>query len=145
MNLTRFTDYSLRVLIFVGVHRDRLVSIQEVSDAYRISRNHIVKVVHQLGRLGFLDNVRGRKGGIRLAREPQDIRVGDVVRATEPGFVLLECFDPRQNRCAITPACRLMDTLATGLERFMQTLDDVTLQDLLKPKTALKHLLAPRR
>lgn len=141
MNLTRYTDFALRTLILVGMHRDRLTSIQEVSDAYGISRNHLIKVVHHLGRHGFLETVRGRGGGLRLGREPADIRIGDVVRVTEPGFELLECFDAARDRCPITPACRLKGILAEALEAFLEVIDRHTLADLLGNKRALGALL----
>lgn len=149
MNLTRFTDYSLRTLIYVGMHPDRNSSIEEVSDAFRISRNHLLKVVHTLGRLGFLTTLRGRSGGLRLGMPAEDIRLGDVVRATEPGFELLECFEPTRDQCVITSQCRLKGVLHRALRSFLHELDQHTLKDLLANRSDLARALtagrAPKR
>jgi Rrf2 family nitric oxide-sensitive transcriptional repressor len=145
MNLTRFTDYSLRTLLYVGMHPDRNSSIDEVSDAFQISRNHLLKVVHTLGRLGFLTTMRGRSGGLRLGRPPGEIRLGEVVRATEPGFELLECFDSARDRCVITTQCRLKGVLRVALQSFLKELDRHTLEDLLGNRSELAALFAPRK
>lgn len=141
MNLTRFTDYSLRTLIYVGMFPDRLCSIDEVSRSFRVSRNHLLKVVSMLGRLGYLATQRGRTGGLRLGRAPQEIRIGEVVRATEPGFDLLECFDAQRDRCAITSQCRLKGVLHVALKSFLAELDRHTLADLLANRNDLVALL----
>lgn len=141
MNLTRFTDYSLRTLIYVGMFPDRLCSIDEVSRSFHVSRNHLLKVVSALGRLGYLATQRGRSGGLRLGRPPQEIRIGDVVRATEPGFDLLECFDAKRDHCAITSQCRLKGVLHVALKSFLAELDRHTLADLLENRNALVALL----
>ena len=137
MNLTRYSDYSLRVLLYVGLKEGELCSIQEISEAYRISRNHLVKVVHQLGKAGFLKTQRGRAGGISLGRPVEEIRVGDVVRATEPGFDLLECFNPETDQCAITPVCGLKGVFGQATKAFLDVLDRYTLADMLRNKRAL--------
>jgi Rrf2 family transcriptional regulator, nitric oxide-sensitive transcriptional repressor len=143
MQLTTYSDYSLRVLIYLAVHRTKLSTIEEIAGAYSISRTHLMKVVHQLGRAGYLETVRGRGGGLRLAREPEQIRVGDVVRHTEEKKVLVECFDPKESHCRIEPACGLRLALKEALDSFFRTLDGYTLADLVAPRRKrLERLLA---
>jgi Rrf2 family transcriptional regulator, nitric oxide-sensitive transcriptional repressor len=132
MQLTAYSDFSLRVLIYTAVHPGRYVSTQEISRAYGISLNHLIKVVHQLGKLGFLEIKRGRRGGIRLQGSPDQIRIGDVVRKTEPGFVIAECFEASTNRCPITPVCGLKQLLHDALKAFLEVLDQATLQSVLQ-------------
>lgn len=141
MKLTFYTDYALRVLIYLGVRDQGLATITEIADRYDISRNHIVKVVHELGRLGYIETVRGKNGGIRLDRDPATINVGELVRRTENGFELVECFRP-DNGCCLTPACVLRDALDDALQAFIATLDGYTLADLLAPRQRLQRLLA---
>jgi Rrf2 family nitric oxide-sensitive transcriptional repressor len=147
MRLTLHTDYALRTLIFVGLRSGRLASIAEIAAAFRISENHLTKVVHGLGRASFLDTVRGRGGGLRLARPPEAIRVGDVVRATEEDMALVACFTgadglPSGGPCLIAGHCRLQSALAEALAAFMAVLDGVTLAELLAPRQeALRALL----
>jgi Rrf2 family nitric oxide-sensitive transcriptional repressor len=134
MRLTSFTDFALRLLMYAAAHEDRLITIEEVSDAYDISRAHLMKVTNSLTRAGYLKAVRGRSGGLMLARPPAKIRLGDVVRATEPDFALVECFGTG-NQCIITRRCRLRGILREGLNAFNTVLDSYTLADLmLKPK-----------
>lgn len=127
MQLTRYTDYSLRVLLYLAVHADRLVTISEISDAYGISRNHLVKVVHELGGLGFVRTQRGKSGGIELARPAAEINVGDVVRHTEKTLTVVNCNTPL---CPIRPACELRDLLFDARDAFLAVLDQHTLRDL---------------
>ncbi len=141
MQLTTFTDYSFRVLIFLGIHRAELVSIAQISEAYGISKNHLMKVVHHLGQVGLIDTVRGRGGGIRLAHAPEQIGLGDVVRKTEPHLDIVECFDPERTECAIVPACALTRVLAHARDAFLAVLDDYTLADLIRPKRQLRQLI----
>lgn len=129
MRLTRFTDYSLRTLLYLGTLEPRLGSIAGVAGAYGISENHVVKVVHHLGRLGLVRTTRGRGGGLRLGRPATEIRIGDVVRATEEDLALVPCFAGAA--CAITPACRLKGVLGEALSAFLDVLDRHTLADLL--------------
>lgn len=136
MQLTRYSDLSLRVLIYLAVRREGLATIDELASAYGISRAHLTKVVHQLGRGGFLETVRGRGGGFRLAREPEDIRVGEVIRYSEDKLDLVECFDPVRNRCCIAPACGLRGVLEEALGAFLETLDRYTLADLVARRRA---------
>lgn len=134
MRLTSFSDFALRVLMYAAVHEDRLITIEEVSEVYDISRAHLMKVTNTLTRAGFLKAVRGRSGGLTLAKPPRKIGVGDVIRATEPDFALVECFGAG-NQCVITRGCRLRGILQEGLAAFNTVLDKYTLADLmLRPK-----------
>ncbi len=141
MRLTVFSDYSLRVLLYLGVHREGLATIGEIADVYGISKNHLMKVVHALGKRGYLETVRGKGGGIRLRLAPEAINVGAVVRITEADTALVECFDRSQNRCPIVSACLLRGVLADALEAFFSTLDRTTLADLLKTEQRLVPLM----
>ena len=136
MRLTRYTDYALRVLTYLGAQPDRVCSIAEIARAYGVSQNHLMKVAHDLGKAGYIEGVRGRTGGIRLARPPEKINVGAVVRRMEDGFVLVDC-----DTCAIAPACDLTRVLDEALAAFMTVLDRYTLADLLKRQTKLLRLL----
>ncbi len=129
MQLTLFSDYSLRVLLYLAAHRERLVPVSQISAAYGISQNHLVKVVQRLLEQGLVESVRGRRGGLRLARDPRDINVADVVRATEPHSNLVECFDLRNNACPIEPACGLKLALARAQQAFFAELARHTLAD----------------
>jgi Rrf2 family transcriptional regulator, nitric oxide-sensitive transcriptional repressor len=134
MRLTSFTDFALRLLMFAAAHEDRLITIEEASEVYNISRAHLMKVTNTLTRAGFLKSVRGRSGGLMLAKPPSKICLGDVVRATEPDFALVECFGT-DNQCIITRPCRLRRILHEGLDAFNAVLDKYTLLDLmLRPK-----------
>jgi Rrf2 family transcriptional regulator, nitric oxide-sensitive transcriptional repressor len=136
MRLTVHTDYALRTLVYLGLHGERLGSIRAIAQAYDISENHLTKVVHRLGRGGFIATVRGRGGGIRLARPPAAIRIGDVVRRTEEDMALVECLGPA-NACRITPNCRLRGAVDEALRAFLAVLDGYTLADLLDAPEAL--------
>lgn len=141
MKITTQTDYALRVLIHVGLHDGEIVRIQDVARGFGISHNHLMKVVRRLGALGYLQTLQGRGGGVRLARAPGSITVGEIVREFESGSPLVECFDTRAPRCRIREACALKGALATALEAFLESLDAVTLDDLLKPRVELRQLL----
>ncbi len=130
MRLTSFSDYALRVLMFAATHDDRLITVEEAAEVYGISRTHLMKVVNQLTRAGYLKAVRGRSGGLTLALRPNKIRLGDVVRATEPDFALVECFGT-DNHCLVTPRCRLRGVLNEALSAFLRTLDKHTLADIM--------------
>jgi Rrf2 family transcriptional regulator, nitric oxide-sensitive transcriptional repressor len=138
MRLTDYTDYSLRTLMYLGLNRDRLVTIQDIADVYGISKNHLMKVVHRLGLLGLVETVRGRSGGLRLGREPDKINLGEVVRKTEPDFAMVECFDKERNDCILTPACELQGVLRQAIAAYLKVLDGVTLADLLKNDARLR-------
>lgn len=132
MRLTAYTDYALRTLMYLATNRDRLVTIAEIADVHGISKNHLMKVVHQLGVSGMVETVRGRKGGLRLNHEPAEINIGDVVRNTETDFHMAECFDPSGNTCLYSPACALKDVLCSATAAYLGILDGVTLQSLIK-------------
>jgi Rrf2 family transcriptional regulator, nitric oxide-sensitive transcriptional repressor len=142
MRLTRYTDYALRVLIYVGLKGDGLATIPEIARHYGISRNHLMKVVHELGRQGYVRTVRGRAGGLELARPAAAIGLGEVVRATEDDLVLVECFQPGNTACRIMPACHLRGVLQEALAAFLAVLDRHTLADLLEEPAPLRRLLA---
>jgi Rrf2 family transcriptional regulator, nitric oxide-sensitive transcriptional repressor len=129
MRLTTFTDYALRMLMMAHEAGDRLMTIEQVALRHRVSRAHLMKVANQLTRAGFLTAVRGRGGGLKLARGAQSIRIGDVVRATEPDFALVECFSTG-NECVLTAACRLPRALRKATTAFLSTLDEYTLADI---------------
>ncbi|MCE4224531.1 Rrf2 family transcriptional regulator [Methylobacterium sp. C25] len=129
MRLTRYTDYALRTLIYLGLNEPRLSSIADVAQAYGISESHLTKVVHQLGKLGLVHTMRGRGGGLRLGKQPEDIVIGAVVRQTEDDLALVECF--ASGACAITAPCRLRKALGEALAAFLDVLDGYTLADLL--------------
>lgn len=137
MRLTRYTDYAMRVLLYLGARPDALCSIAEVSRAYGISQNHLMKVVNDLAREGYVASVRGRFGGIRLGRPAGEINVGVVVRHTEDGFELVDC-----GGCVIAPACGLTGALDEALAAFMRVLDGYTLEDLLARRADLGRLFA---
>ncbi len=132
MQLTLYTDYSLRVLLYLGKKDGGPATIGEIAEYFGISRNHLVKVAHHLGTLGYLHTARGKGGGIRLAKAPEDITIGEVVRATEPNFHLVECFDPEASTCTVLQDCRLKGLLGKAQRRFFEVLDGCTLADLLK-------------
>ncbi|MEP0708775.1 MAG: Rrf2 family transcriptional regulator [Parvibaculum sp.] len=142
MRLTLHTDYALRLLMHLAVTPGRLVTITEVAEAFAISRNHLVKVAHELGKAGFVETMRGRGGGLRLARPPEKIVIGDVVRAMEEDFRIVECFDREANTCCIAPACRLKRLLRDALDAWASVLDEATLADLAAKPAPLRRLLA---
>jgi Rrf2 family nitric oxide-sensitive transcriptional repressor len=131
MRLTSFTDYSLRTLLYLAANRDRLVTIQDIADLHVISKNHLMKVVYQLGLSGLVETVRGRNGGLRLAKEPKDINIGALVRMTETDFFMAECFDRSNDTCPLTPNCQLKHTLNNATKAFLAVLDQQTLEDML--------------
>lgn len=141
MRLTSFTDYSLRVLMHLAVHGEGRTTIAEIGRAFGVSEHHLVKVVHFLGKAGFLDNLRGRGGGLRLARPPGAINLGAVVRETEPKPMPAECFDRATNSCPIAPVCRLGGVLAEAVHAFYALLDRYTLEDVVNNRQALAKIL----
>lgn len=144
MRLTRYTDYCLRVLIYLGLKEGRLATIQEVSEHYGISRNHLMKVVFELNRNGYIETQRGKNGGMRLGRRPGEIHLGEVVRRCEPDLDLVECFSDGDT-CRIAAACRLKAVLGSALGAFLKELDHYSLADLLQPESQLVELLDMRR
>lgn len=140
MHLTSFSDYTLRVLLYLAVHRDRPVSVREVSQAYGVSSHHLVKVVQRLVEHELVETTRGRMGGLRLTASPADINVGAVVRLTEPHMDLVECFDRRSNTCPIDRACGLKRVLEDARRAFLDTLNAHTLADFLPRGPSLIRL-----
>ncbi|MCX2783180.1 Rrf2 family transcriptional regulator [Microbulbifer thermotolerans] len=139
MHITRYTDYSLRVLMYVALKGEELATIREIAESYEISKNHLMKVVQSLNSKGYLIAIRGKNGGVRLAGRPEDINVGHLVRDTEQDLALVECFNNGKG-CVITPACELKRIFAEALEAFFQVLDQYTLADLL-PKGKAQHMV----
>ncbi len=131
MRLTTYTDYALRTLMYLAAHRDRLVTIQDIATAHNIAKNHLTKVVHQLGQMGVVESLRGRNGGLRLGCEPAQINIGAVVRRTEPDFYMAECFDPLKNHCILSSECILKDTLYRATAAYLAVLDGATLENLM--------------
>jgi Rrf2 family nitric oxide-sensitive transcriptional repressor len=140
MRLTDYTDYSLRVLMFCAANPDRSVTIAELADHHVVSKNHLMKVVNDLARHGYLHTTRGRGGGLRLLQNPADINLGDVVRHTETDFRMVECFDPETNTCSLNEHCQLKQVLGLALKSYMAELDKVTLADVTRvgPPSTLK-------
>ena len=136
MRLTRYTEYSLRALLYLGLHQDRLCSIAEIAASYRISESHLKKVVHALGKHGFIETLRGRRSGLRLARAPEAISLGEVIRLTEGGLQSPNCAE-----CPLVPACILSGVLARALQAFLRVFDECTVADLLVPGDSLRMLI----
>ncbi|ODG90347.1 MULTISPECIES: RrF2 family transcriptional regulator [Bacillaceae] len=138
MRLTTYSDYSLRVLIFLSSEpREKLVNIKDIAEAYDISKNHLMKIIYNLGKMGYIETVRGRNGGIRLAKLPTEINIGEIIRKTEEDFNIVECFE-HGNTCVITPVCSLKHIFNNALEQFLQVLDQYTLDDIVKNNAMLK-------
>lgn len=142
MRLTVYTDYALRVLMYVALHPDRRPTIAEVAGAYGISKNHVMKVVYELGVAGYVGTVRGQNGGVRLARPPEEINLGELVRRTESDMALVPCFDQgAANPCVITPACKLRRALHRARSAFLAVLDEYSLAELTENREMLAELL----
>ncbi len=140
MQITQYTDYALRVLIYLGACPERRVTIKEVAETFDISRSHVMKIVNQLVTLGFVEGTRGKGGGLRLNRAPAAIGVGEVVRLMEPGFDLVDCFRA-ESSCLLSAGCRLKGALNTALQAFLAALDEVTLADLIVNQPRLRTML----
>jgi Rrf2 family nitric oxide-sensitive transcriptional repressor len=139
MQLTRYTDYSLRVLIFASLKdKDQRITISDIAEHFQISRNHLLKVVHHLSKLGLLHTTRGKGGGIELGRPIEQINIGEVVRQMESNLDIIDCNEPP---CPIQPACRLKGILQEASQAFLNVLDQYTLADLLQSPEQLKPLL----
>ncbi len=144
MRLSQHSDYAIRVLIYLGINGEELCTIREIAERYGISNHHLVKVVHSLSKAGYVHTVRGKGGGIRLGRDPEEISIGPLVRTMEFDFQIVECFNLRTCGCCIAPVCRLRSIFRDALEAFLGTLDGYTLADLLQPRGDLRRLLTPR-
>jgi Rrf2 family transcriptional regulator, nitric oxide-sensitive transcriptional repressor len=142
LRLTVYTDYALRLLMYLAVKGDALATIAEVAESYSISKNHLMKVAHQLGVAGYVETVRGRAGGLRLAKPTEQIGLGEVVRRTEPDMALVPCFKPIDAPCAIRSCCVLRIALDKARLAFVEVLDGYTLSDLVRPRAPLRALLA---
>jgi Rrf2 family nitric oxide-sensitive transcriptional repressor len=139
MHFTTYTDYALRVLIYLGLFTDRFVTTQEMGRAYEISHNHLIKIVNSMGQKGLLDVRRGRGGGFRLNHLPSEIRLGAVIQMTEPDMDLLECFKSSDN-CTIAPLCQLRERLRSARNSFVDVLNETSIQDLLGSESQQDHL-----
>jgi Rrf2 family nitric oxide-sensitive transcriptional repressor len=144
MRLDKQTDFALRVLMFVATNRDRLSTIAEIADRFDISQAHLMKVVHLLGKAGFVETVRGRSGGMRLAGDGTTIRVGDVVRRMESDLAPVECLRASGGSCLITPCCRLRGVLSRAVAGYLAVLDGVTIAELVEDNDELAFLLGKR-
>jgi Rrf2 family nitric oxide-sensitive transcriptional repressor len=144
MRLTTFSDYTIRTLVYLGLKHGQLATISEIAEAYEISGNHLMKVVHQLGQQGYVETVRGKGGGLRLVRDPASINIGQLVRMTEGSASLLDCLDGPSS-CNIQPACQLIAILREAQDAMFKVLDSYTLADILQPEAPLaKILIQPR-
>ncbi|MCW7537897.1 Rrf2 family transcriptional regulator [Aquabacterium sp. A7-Y] len=143
MKLSTFTDYSLRVLLYLATRPQRRATIAEIGAAFAISEHHLTKVVHFLAKQGWLASVRGRGGGLTLGRPASDIVVGHVVRDTEGPIRPAECFDETRNHCCLAPVCQLRDVMGEAVAAFHAVLDRYTLQDLVGDRAALSQVLFP--
>lgn len=152
MRLSEYTDYTLRVLMHCAAHPGEMVTIGALAETYQVSKNHLMKIVNDLAHQGLIATTRGRGGGLRLLRDPARIRIGDVVRACETDFRLVECFDSSTNACTLTPQCRLKRVFDDALQAWFAALDGATLADIAKPArarpaaaaSAAKPMLPPR-
>jgi Rrf2 family nitric oxide-sensitive transcriptional repressor len=142
MQLTLHTDYALRVLIYLTLQPEKIVTIDEITDFYEISRNHLVKVVHNLSNKGFISTSRGKHGGMQLSRSPEEISIGDVVRQIEANFDIVECFNPDSKKCRVVPICNLKSVLQQANENFLSFLDQYSLAEAIKPNSQLKRMFS---
>ncbi len=142
MRLTYYSDYSLRVLIYLSTEsNEKLVNIKDIAEAYDISKNHLMKIIYNLGKMGYIETIRGRNGGIRLAKLPSDINIGELIRKTEEDFHIVECFE-HNNNCVITPVCSLKHIFNKALGQFLQVLDQYTIEDVVQNNFMLKEYFA---
>ncbi|MCP4070218.1 MAG: Rrf2 family transcriptional regulator [Hyphomicrobiales bacterium] len=140
MRLTNFTDYALRILLYMAAHNDRLTTIAEIQQAFDVSKGHLMKIVHLLATEGYLHTVRGRSGGTRLGMKPEEINLGELVRLTEPDFLLVECLG-HNSQCVITHSCKIPGPLNKAMDSFMETLDSYTLKDMMISQSSFGEAL----
>ncbi|PIQ42476.1 MAG: BadM/Rrf2 family transcriptional regulator [Gammaproteobacteria bacterium CG11_big_fil_rev_8_21_14_0_20_46_22] len=140
MQLTQFTDYALRTLIYIATKQE-VCTITEIAESYQISRHHLVKVVHKLGQLGYLKTIRGKSGGLELSKTPREINLGELIQKTEPNFRLVECIDNPQGTCCIIPVCKLKKVLEQAKAQFLDNLAQYTLADVTKNQSKLADKL----
>ncbi|MDW3223823.1 MAG: Rrf2 family transcriptional regulator [Paracoccaceae bacterium] len=143
MKLTSYTNYAMRSLQLAALKAPELVRIDDVAKIHNLSRPHIMKIVHELGKAGYLETVRGRSGGFRLARPPAEISVGDVVRITEGPLDVVECFNPEKNTCPLMGICILSKKIQEATAAFMAVLDDLTIADIAANRGQLMDRIAP--
>ncbi|EAQ36245.1 hypothetical protein NB311A_02034 [Nitrobacter sp. Nb-311A] len=141
MRLTTYSDYALRVLMYLALKSDGLSTIAEIAGSYDVSEAHLMKVVHQLGVAGYIETVRGRGGGLRLAKPAEAIRLAEVIRTTEPDMAIVSCLKPLNAPCMINPSCVLKRALERAQQAFMEVLEGYTLADLTAPRARLSSLL----
>jgi len=134
VQLTSFTDYSLRTLIYLALHQGRLCTAREISEFHHISSHHIVKIVHNLAKIGLIRSIKGKGGGICLATSADQINIGDLVARLEPSFYIAKCFNTEFNNCALLPDCRFKNILSDALQAFFNTLSQYTLADIIDLK-----------
>ncbi len=132
MQLTSFTDYSLRALMYLASHPDELSSVKQMSEYYGISRNHLVKVVHRLAQLGYVETTKGKGGGVQITKDASQLRLGDLINELEPNMRTVECFNPETNTCNISDTCQLKHYLFDATQSFIETLNKHTLADTVK-------------
>lgn len=142
MRLTIYTDYALRLLMYLALKNDGLATIGEIAKSYGVSKNHLMKVAYQLGTAGYVETVRGRSGGLRLAKPAESIGLGEIVRHTEPDMALVPCFQPIDAPCTIQRCCVLRKALDKARTAFVDVLDGYTLGDLTRPRSPLQELLS---
>ena len=143
MKLTHYSDLGMRLLMYLALNKGEVVTIQEVSDRFAISKNHLVKISHQLTKSGLIESIRGRNGGVRLARAPEDINVDEALHATEDNFDLVECFGPDSHRCIISDVCKLSGVLDKASAAFFAVLRQFSLADLVKNEQEIENSLLP--
>lgn len=135
MQLTIFTDYGLRSLMYLAAHPDRRCSVREIAEHYQVSRNHLVKVVHRLAQLGHIDSSKGKGGGIKMAQHADRLKLGDLVRALEPNLDIAECFNKDTNSCRIAGACQLKHYLMDAQQAFLASLNQHSLADIVRDRS----------
>lgn len=140
MQLTQFTDYSLRALIYIALRKE-LCTIKDITEAYNISNNHMIKIIHNLSRLGLIKTIRGKNGGILMAAQPEAINLGQLITQLEPHFDLVPCFNKEKANCCIAPVCKLKGLLHEAQAAFMEVLGRHTLADVLHNKNELSVFL----
>jgi len=142
MQLTHYTDYSLRTLVYLALKKNKSVTITEIADYYNISRNHLVKIVNNLANLGYITTMRGKGGGMHLALPAEEINIGEVIRNVEPHFDIVECFSENHTDCRIEPICKLKRVLQSATDAFLAELDQHSLQDVISNRNLQKIAMA---
>ena len=145
MQLTHYTDYSLRVLVYLALKKNKSVTISEIADYYKISRNHLVKIVNNLANLGYITTIRGKGGGMHLALPADEINIGEVIRNVEPHFDIVECFSENHTDCRIEPICKLKRVLQSATHSFLAELDQYSLQEVISNRNINKISIASIR